>query len=215
MDEAELQRRGYSVRAMREMAHRRLPRMLFDMVDGAAGDEITMRRNEAALAEIAFAPRLLAGAPKRDQSVELFGARLPSPLVATAAFRDAAGRSTVSGNGPNGNGICGDDRGAMTNCAFRARAAVIRLRKGNESGGADKQTNAQIPTCGQGLCEREFEDFRVQRCLPERSERRLVHGRDTRLGPGINKALELKRYLNDIRVRSFIAMGRSIGFATS
>jgi L-lactate dehydrogenase (cytochrome)/(S)-mandelate dehydrogenase len=81
MDAAELQRRAYSVAALREMARRRLPRMIFDMVDGAAGDEITMRRNEAALAEIAFAPRLLAGAPRRDQSVELFGLKLPSPVI--------------------------------------------------------------------------------------------------------------------------------------
>jgi isopentenyl diphosphate isomerase/L-lactate dehydrogenase-like FMN-dependent dehydrogenase len=81
MDEATLRRRGYSVRALREIARRRLPRMVFDMVDGAAGDEITMRRNEAALAEIAFVPKLLAGAPRRDQGVELFGAKLPSPVI--------------------------------------------------------------------------------------------------------------------------------------
>ena len=55
--------------------------MLFDMVDGAAGDEITMRRNEAALAEIELAPKLLEGAPTRDQSVELFGAKLRSPVI--------------------------------------------------------------------------------------------------------------------------------------
>ena len=55
--------------------------MVFDMVDGAAGDEITMRRNEAALAEIELAPKLLAGAPTRDQTVELFGVKLPSPVI--------------------------------------------------------------------------------------------------------------------------------------
>jgi isopentenyl diphosphate isomerase/L-lactate dehydrogenase-like FMN-dependent dehydrogenase len=81
MDSGALQRRGYSVVALREMARRRLPRMVFDMVDGAAGDEITMRRNEAALAAIELAPKLLAGAAKRDQSVELFGAKLTSPVI--------------------------------------------------------------------------------------------------------------------------------------
>ncbi len=81
MDRAALERKGYSVAALRAMARKQLPRMLFDMVDGAAGDEITMRRNEAALAEIELAPKLLAGAPKRDQSVELFGVRLPSPVI--------------------------------------------------------------------------------------------------------------------------------------
>src|SRR5208337_4869262 len=76
-----LQREGYSVAALRALAKRRLPRMLFDMVDGAAGDEITMRRNEQALADIELMPKVLAGAPKRDQSIELFGDRIPSPIV--------------------------------------------------------------------------------------------------------------------------------------
>ena len=81
MDKATLEGKGYSVAALREMARKELPRMLFDMVDGAAGDEITMRNNEAALAAMELAPTLLAGAPKRDQSVELFGVRLPSPVI--------------------------------------------------------------------------------------------------------------------------------------
>ena len=81
MDKASLERKGYSVAALRALARKELPRMLFDMVDGAAGDEITLRNNEAALAAIELVPTLLAGAPTRDQSVELFGVRLPSPVI--------------------------------------------------------------------------------------------------------------------------------------
>ena len=81
MNSAALQRQGYSVAAMRELARRELPRVLFDMVDGAAGDEITMRNNEAALAGLELVPTLLAGAATRDQSVELFGVKLPSPVI--------------------------------------------------------------------------------------------------------------------------------------
>ncbi len=81
MDRAALQRKGYSVAALRALARERLPRMVFDMVDGAAGDEITMRRNEAALAAIELIPKLLEGAPRREQSVELFGVKLPSPVI--------------------------------------------------------------------------------------------------------------------------------------
>jgi isopentenyl diphosphate isomerase/L-lactate dehydrogenase-like FMN-dependent dehydrogenase len=81
MDKASLERKGYSVAALRALARKELPRMLFDMVDGAAGDEITMRNNEAALAAMELVPTLLAGAPTRDQSVELFGAKLPSPVI--------------------------------------------------------------------------------------------------------------------------------------
>ena len=81
MDAAALRRQGYSVAALRRLAQKRLPRMVFDMVDGAAGDEITMRRNESALAAIELMPKVLEGAPTRDQSVELFGLRLPSPII--------------------------------------------------------------------------------------------------------------------------------------
>jgi L-lactate dehydrogenase (cytochrome)/(S)-mandelate dehydrogenase len=76
-----LQRHGYSVAALRALARRRLPGMLFDLVDGAAGDEITLRSNEAALAEMELVPTVLAGAGKRDQSVELFGEKLTSPVI--------------------------------------------------------------------------------------------------------------------------------------
>ena len=81
MDATALQRKGYSVAALRALAKKRLPRMVFDMVDGAAGDETTMRRNEAAIAAIEIVPKMLEGAPKRDQSVELFGVKLPSPVI--------------------------------------------------------------------------------------------------------------------------------------
>jgi isopentenyl diphosphate isomerase/L-lactate dehydrogenase-like FMN-dependent dehydrogenase len=62
MDKGALERKGDSVAALRELARKELPRALFDMVDGAAGDEITMRNNEAALAPPELAPKLLAGA---------------------------------------------------------------------------------------------------------------------------------------------------------
>jgi isopentenyl diphosphate isomerase/L-lactate dehydrogenase-like FMN-dependent dehydrogenase len=81
MDKASLERQGYSVAALRAIARKVLPRTLFDMVDGAAGDEITLRNNEASLAAMELVPTLLAGAATRDQSVELFGVRLPSPVI--------------------------------------------------------------------------------------------------------------------------------------
>jgi len=81
MDPVSLRRRGYSIAALRALAQRRLPHMVFDMVDGAAGDEITMRRNEGALAELMLTPKVLAGAPVRDQSIELLGVKLKSPVI--------------------------------------------------------------------------------------------------------------------------------------
>ena len=76
-----LQRYGHSVHALREQARKRLPRMIFDMVDGGAGDENTLRRNEADIAAFEFVPKVLAGAGTRNQSVDILGQHLPSPLI--------------------------------------------------------------------------------------------------------------------------------------
>ena len=76
-----LTRRLYSVAATRRLARRALPRPLFDFIDGAAEDERTLRRNEAAFAEIALLPQPLAGTTVRDQSLTLFGTRLAMPLI--------------------------------------------------------------------------------------------------------------------------------------
>lgn len=81
MNRAELQRHGYSIHALRTEARKRLPRMIFDMVDGAAGDEITVKRNVDDIAALQIVPKVLAGAATRSQSVELFGHKLPSPII--------------------------------------------------------------------------------------------------------------------------------------
>src|SRR5687767_10149462 len=81
MNRAELQRYGYSIHALRTEARKRLPRMLFDMVDGAAGDEITVKRNVDDIAALQIVPKVLNGAATRNQAVELFGHRLPSPII--------------------------------------------------------------------------------------------------------------------------------------
>ena len=76
-----LTRRLYSVAETRRLARRALPRPLFDFIDGAAEDERTLHRNEAAFAEIALLPQPMAGTTTRDQSLTLFGTRLAMPLI--------------------------------------------------------------------------------------------------------------------------------------
>jgi isopentenyl diphosphate isomerase/L-lactate dehydrogenase-like FMN-dependent dehydrogenase len=73
--------RAYSVAAMRAMARRRLPRVVFDFCDGGAEDEISRDRNESAFADLEFLPQPLNGSAARDQSIELFGLRLSMPLI--------------------------------------------------------------------------------------------------------------------------------------
>jgi L-lactate dehydrogenase (cytochrome) len=70
-----------TVEDFRREARRRLPRMLFDFVDGAAGDEVTARRNRERFEGFALRGRVLEPVAARDQGVELFGRRLPSPVL--------------------------------------------------------------------------------------------------------------------------------------
>ena len=76
-----LKRIGYSVAAVRALAQRALPTPVFDFTDGAAEDERTLRRSEAAFAEIELLPRPLNGVGDRDLSVTLFGRRLSLPVI--------------------------------------------------------------------------------------------------------------------------------------
>jgi len=66
---------------MRLMAQARLPRAVFDFADGAAEDERTLRRNEAAFGDVDLLPRPLSGAGERDLSLTLFGQRLALPVI--------------------------------------------------------------------------------------------------------------------------------------
>ncbi len=71
----------HSIADMRRAARQKLPRVVFDFVDGGAEDELALRRNEAAFADAVFLPRPLNGTITRDQSVELFGERLRGPVL--------------------------------------------------------------------------------------------------------------------------------------
>ena len=72
--------RCHSVEDVREVARRKLPRAVFDYVDGGADDENTVAANRTALRQWAFQPQILHDVSAPDLSVELFGHRLPAPL---------------------------------------------------------------------------------------------------------------------------------------
>jgi L-lactate dehydrogenase (cytochrome)/(S)-mandelate dehydrogenase len=81
MRPADLQRRGFSIAEMGRLARRALPRAVFDFADGAAEDETTLHRNEAAFDDLRLLPRPLNGAGARDLSIELLGQRLRLPVI--------------------------------------------------------------------------------------------------------------------------------------
>ena len=77
----DLKKNGYSIAALRRIAQKRLPRPIFDFIDGGAEDEDTLRQNESAFSDWELLPKPLNGAAKRDLSTSLFGHTLSSPLL--------------------------------------------------------------------------------------------------------------------------------------
>ncbi|MGH8979945.1 MAG: alpha-hydroxy acid oxidase [Acidimicrobiales bacterium] len=102
--------RLHSVEDARVIARRRLPPVVFDYVDGGADDEITMRRNEAAFADIEFRPKMASGETDPVLGAEVLGSAIDLPVLlapcglvrlmhpdgAAGVARAAAARGTLS-----------------------------------------------------------------------------------------------------------------------
>jgi L-lactate dehydrogenase (cytochrome) len=69
------------VRDYRELARRRLPRQLFDYIDGGAYEEATLRANVSDLERLLLRQIVMRDVSTRDPSVELFGQRLALPVI--------------------------------------------------------------------------------------------------------------------------------------
>ncbi|MFM9936378.1 MAG: FMN-dependent L-lactate dehydrogenase LldD [Novosphingobium sp.] len=70
-----------SIADFREAARRKLPRFLFDYIDGGSYGEVTLRRNVDDLAGIALRQRVLRDVSAIDLSTELFGAKQALPIA--------------------------------------------------------------------------------------------------------------------------------------
>jgi L-lactate dehydrogenase (cytochrome) len=64
----------------RELARRRLPGPIFDYIDGAADDEVTLRRNTASFERCDLVPNVLRGVETVDMSVTVMGQKLTMPF---------------------------------------------------------------------------------------------------------------------------------------
>ncbi len=73
--------RAANIADLRLLARARLPRGIFDYIDGGAEDEITMRRNSDAFRDYEFVPRILRNVADIDTTTELLGRTLSSPLI--------------------------------------------------------------------------------------------------------------------------------------
>ncbi|QKD02488.1 alpha-hydroxy acid oxidase [Mesorhizobium loti] len=73
--------RMISVEDFRRLARRRLPKSIFEFVDGGSGQELTLAANRADFERIRLIPRVLTDVSRPDLSTSLWSQTLPTPLV--------------------------------------------------------------------------------------------------------------------------------------
>lgn len=111
-------RRAINIEDLRRLAQKRLPRVVFDYLEGGAEDEVTLRANRAAFQEVTFRPQNAVRVPECDLRASVLGSQLSFPAllapigysrlmhpegeVAAASAANAAGigyvLSTISGH---------------------------------------------------------------------------------------------------------------------
>src|SRR4051794_14198987 len=70
-----------SIADLRRRARRRLPRMIFDHLEGGAWDEVTAAANVAELRAVRLVPRALVDVAQVELSTAVPGAALASPVI--------------------------------------------------------------------------------------------------------------------------------------
>jgi (S)-mandelate dehydrogenase len=76
--------RAINIDDLRKMAKRRLPRIVYDFIEGGVEDELWIARNEASFDRERLVPRYLVDVSKRDQSCDLFDRKYASPFGVSA-----------------------------------------------------------------------------------------------------------------------------------
>jgi len=73
--------RVVNIEDLRELTRRRVPKIVFDYIDGGADGEITMRENRFAFDRVTFRPRQAVKVPSCDLRTSVLGHDLSMPLL--------------------------------------------------------------------------------------------------------------------------------------
>src|SRR3954466_4491904 len=65
---------------LKRMARRRLPKIMFDFIEGGVEDEVGLRTNAQAFRDVRRVPRYYVATPRRSQKATLFGRDYASPF---------------------------------------------------------------------------------------------------------------------------------------
>ena len=106
-----------SIGDLRRLARRRLPRSVFEFIDGGAEDELTLADNRAAFERRRIVPRVLVDVSKPDLHTDILGRTASAPFViapmgscvlawpqADLALARAAAACAISGSPAFSNG---------------------------------------------------------------------------------------------------------------
>jgi isopentenyl diphosphate isomerase/L-lactate dehydrogenase-like FMN-dependent dehydrogenase len=64
--------RALNIEDLRRIARRRLPRMVYEYLEGGSEDDVTLRANRQGFEAIAFSPRTLGDVSKRSQKATVW-----------------------------------------------------------------------------------------------------------------------------------------------
>ena len=70
-----------NVEDLRRAAKRRLPRSVFDYIDGGADGEVTLRENVRAFEDVSFRPRCAVETPPPDLTTSVIGIPISMPII--------------------------------------------------------------------------------------------------------------------------------------
>src|SRR5438094_4950127 len=73
--------RVVNIEDLRQLARRRLPRVVFDYLDGGAEGEVTLRENRRAFDTVTFRPRHAVSVPGVDLRTAVLGRELAVPVL--------------------------------------------------------------------------------------------------------------------------------------
>jgi (S)-mandelate dehydrogenase len=73
--------RARNIADLRLLARRRLPRAIFDFIDGGSEDEVTLRENQDAFRRVRFAPKTLVDVSSITTKIELLGQTSQLPII--------------------------------------------------------------------------------------------------------------------------------------
>jgi len=119
----------HSFADFRELARRRLPRPIFDYIDGGADDELTLRRNTESFGRCDLVPDVLNGTAEVDLSVSMLGQALDLPVYCSPT----ALQRLFHPQGEHAVGAAAAAHGTLFGCSSLGTVSLEALRAAHDT----------------------------------------------------------------------------------